>query len=114
MQNGVAARQHMLKAWSWEQAYRALEENLYRVIKKTQYMHNSIQCVKELVAMLQEQRLHLKLVKYVEVKLMNTYYSKSNNEQIDLSIIIVGWNSWSYLQKCVMSIKENAGELKYE
>jgi len=52
--------------------------------------------------------------KYVEVKLMNTYYSKSNNEQIDLSIIIVGWNSWSYLQKCVMSIKENAGELKYE
>lgn len=34
--------------------------------------------------------------------------------QIDLSIIIVNWNSWDYLQKCIMSIKENTDELKYE
>jgi glycosyltransferase involved in cell wall biosynthesis len=33
-QMGIAARQHMLKTWTWEHAYRALEANLYRVIKK--------------------------------------------------------------------------------
>lgn len=45
---------------------------------------------------------------------MNTYHFNSNNEQIDLSIVIVNWNSWDYLQKCIVSIKENAGELKHE
>jgi GT2 family glycosyltransferase len=45
---------------------------------------------------------------------MNIYHSKSNNEKIDLSIIIVNWNSWAYLQKCIISIMENADELKYE
>ena len=33
---------------------------------------------------------------------------------IDLSIIIVNWNSWDYLQKCIMSIMENATGLIYE
>jgi glycosyltransferase involved in cell wall biosynthesis len=33
-QMGIAARQHMLKTWTWEHAYRALETNLYRVVKK--------------------------------------------------------------------------------
>lgn len=46
--------------------------------------------------------------------LMTIFHQKSNNEQIDLSIIIVNWNSWAYLQKCIMSIMENAEELKYE
>ncbi|MFA4934062.1 MAG: glycosyltransferase family 2 protein [Candidatus Omnitrophota bacterium] len=45
---------------------------------------------------------------------MSVFYSKSNNELIDLSIIIVNWNSWGYLQKCIMSIKENADGLRYE
>lgn len=31
-----------------------------------------------------------------------------------MSIIIVNWNSWDYLQKCIESIRENVGELKYE
>lgn len=42
------------------------------------------------------------------------YNIKSNNEDIDLSIVIVNWNSWNYLQKCIMSIMENADEMKYE
>jgi glycosyltransferase involved in cell wall biosynthesis len=33
-QMGIAGRQHVLKAWTWEHANRALEANLYRVIKK--------------------------------------------------------------------------------
>jgi GT2 family glycosyltransferase len=45
---------------------------------------------------------------------MSLYHSKSNSEQIDLSIIIVSWNSWDYLKKCIMSIIENADDLKYE
>jgi O-antigen biosynthesis protein len=45
---------------------------------------------------------------------MSLFHQKSNNKQIDLSIIIVNWNSWDYLQKCIMSIVENADELKYE
>ena len=45
---------------------------------------------------------------------MKMFHSKSNNESIDLSIIIVNWNSWDYLQKCVTSIIGNAGQLKYE
>lgn len=45
---------------------------------------------------------------------MSTFHSIAHNEPIDLSIIIVNWNSWAYLQKCIMSIMENAGELKYE
>ena len=31
---GIAGRQHVLKTWTWEHAYRALETNLVRVIKK--------------------------------------------------------------------------------
>ena len=31
--------------------------------------------------------------------IMNIFPSKSNKEEIDLSIIIVNWNSWAYLQK---------------
>jgi len=42
---------------------------------------------------------------------MSLFHPKSN---IDLSIIIVNWNSWDYLQKCIMSIMENADELNYE
>jgi len=45
---------------------------------------------------------------------MSTFQSKFNKEQMDLSIIIVNWNSWAYLHKCIMSIVENADELKYE
>lgn len=45
---------------------------------------------------------------------MNISHSKVNNAVIDLSIVIVNWNSWDYLQKCVESIRENAGDLKYE
>jgi glycosyltransferase involved in cell wall biosynthesis len=45
---------------------------------------------------------------------MSTFQSKLNNEQVELSIIIINWNSWDYLQKCIMSIMENADELKYE
>jgi len=45
---------------------------------------------------------------------MSAFQSKLNKGQIDLSIIIVNWNSWAYLQKCIMSIMENADELKYE
>lgn len=45
---------------------------------------------------------------------MSIYHSKSNNEKIDLSIIIVNWNSWAYLQKCIISIMENTDELQYE
>jgi GT2 family glycosyltransferase len=45
---------------------------------------------------------------------MRIFHSKSNSERIDLSIIIVNWNSWDYLQKCIMSIMENADELRYE
>lgn len=33
-QMGIAARQHMLKTWTWDDAYKALEANLYKVIKK--------------------------------------------------------------------------------
>lgn len=42
---------------------------------------------------------------------MNLLHPKPN---IDLSIIIVNWNSWDYLQKCIMSIMESAGKLDYE
>jgi len=45
---------------------------------------------------------------------MSIFHSKSNNECIGLSVVIVNWNSWDYLQKCIMSIKENADELHYE
>jgi len=45
---------------------------------------------------------------------MSIFCSKTNHDPIDLSIIIVNWNSWAYLKKCIMSIIENAGELKYE
>jgi L-malate glycosyltransferase len=31
---GIAGRQHVLNTWTWEHAYRALEANLVRVIKK--------------------------------------------------------------------------------
>ena len=44
---------------------------------------------------------------------MSAFQSKLNKGQIDLSIIIVNWNSWAYLHKCIMSIVENDGELKY-
>lgn len=45
---------------------------------------------------------------------MSLEYFKKSDSQIDLSIIIVNWNSWDYLQKCIMSIMENADEMKYE
>jgi GT2 family glycosyltransferase len=45
---------------------------------------------------------------------MSKFHSKSNDQHIDLSIIIVNWNSWVYLQKCIMSIMENADELIFE
>jgi GT2 family glycosyltransferase len=45
---------------------------------------------------------------------MSIYNSKSADEQIDLSIIIVNWNSWDYLKKCILSIMENADDVKYE
>jgi glycosyltransferase involved in cell wall biosynthesis len=32
-QMGVAGRQHVLNTWTWEHAHKALEENLYRVIR---------------------------------------------------------------------------------
>jgi glycosyltransferase involved in cell wall biosynthesis len=32
-QMGAAGRQHVLKTWTWEHAHKALEENLYRVIR---------------------------------------------------------------------------------
>lgn len=34
--------------------------------------------------------------------------------EIDLSIIIVNWNSWSYLEKCLLSIREFGHGVKYE
>jgi GT2 family glycosyltransferase len=45
---------------------------------------------------------------------MSAYPSKSSNDRIDLSIIIVNWNSWDYLKKCILSIMENADDLKCE
>ncbi|MFA6357087.1 MAG: glycosyltransferase family 2 protein [Candidatus Omnitrophota bacterium] len=45
---------------------------------------------------------------------MDICHSKSNKEDIDLSIVIVSWNSWIYLQKCIMSVMENTGKLQYE
>jgi len=46
--------------------------------------------------------------------IISIHNSKSNNEEIDLSIVIVNWNSWDYLQKCLISIMENTDELIYE
>jgi hypothetical protein len=45
---------------------------------------------------------------------MSIFQSKLNKEEIDLSVVIVNWNSWDYLQKCIISIKENTDGLKYE
>lgn len=33
---------------------------------------------------------------------------------IELSIVIVNWNSWDYLRNCIESIRENVGDLKCE
>lgn len=45
---------------------------------------------------------------------MTLYHPKADNAQLDLSIIIVNWNSWDYLHKCIVSIMENAHGLRYE
>lgn len=37
-----------------------------------------------------------------------------NNKAIDLSIIIINWNSWNDLNNCILSILANTGELNYE
>jgi GT2 family glycosyltransferase len=38
----------------------------------------------------------------------------TSNKPIDLSIIIVNWNSWSYLFRCINSIVDNAEDIKCE
>jgi len=39
---------------------------------------------------------------------------KSNYAVLDLSIIIVNWNSWKDLINCINSIKENSSDINYE
>jgi GT2 family glycosyltransferase len=41
-------------------------------------------------------------------------FSTVNQFSLDLSIIIVNWNSWNDLHNCVQSIEKNAGKISYE
>ena len=41
-------------------------------------------------------------------------HSKLNHLHIDLSIVIVNWNSWHVLYNCVKSIEKYAGNILYE